>query len=70
MQEHGGCLENIQQDAISKWSHLECNVITACEMWARGEGTGTISTNATGSGAAISCHFCGGAECMCKCSYT
>jgi hypothetical protein len=49
MQNEGAlrCLESVQQDAISKCGHLECYGIGTCEMWARAEGTGTISTNAT-----------------------
>jgi hypothetical protein len=41
-------MESFQQDAILKCSHLECNDIWMCEMWAREEGTGIVSTNATG----------------------
>jgi pentatricopeptide repeat protein len=38
-------LESVQQDAISKCGHLECNDIGTCETQARPEGAATISTN-------------------------
>jgi len=38
-----------------------------CEIWARAEGTGTISTNATGRCAAGFCYFCGSAEYIWQC---
>jgi pentatricopeptide repeat protein len=41
-------MESFQQDTISKCSHLECNDIWACETRAREEGTGIVSSNATG----------------------
>ncbi len=63
--EHGGCSESVQQDAISRFGRLECNDIGTCEVWTRAEGTGTISTNATGRFAKPnSFSFCGGVECM------
>jgi pentatricopeptide repeat protein len=39
---------SVQQDAISKCGHLEHHDIGTCEMWARAEGTWTISTDGTG----------------------
>jgi pentatricopeptide repeat protein len=40
--------QSVQQDAISKCGHLERHHIGTCEMQAREEGPGTISTNAIG----------------------
>jgi hypothetical protein len=57
--------QSVQQDAVSRCSHLECHGIGTCEMQPRAEGTGTIWTNATGWCATRLCFFCGGAECMC-----
>ncbi len=34
MWEHGGCLESVQQDAISKCGHLECHTWRMCRAWA------------------------------------
>jgi hypothetical protein len=62
MWEHGGCLEGVQQDAISKCDYLDGHDIGTCELWA--EGTGTISTNATRCAPNLY-SFYGGAECMC-----
>jgi hypothetical protein len=46
---HGGCLEIVQQDAISRCDHLEHkHDIGTCKMRAKAEGTGAISINATG----------------------
>jgi hypothetical protein len=39
--------QNVQQDAISRCGHLECNDIGICEMWTSPECTGTMLTNAT-----------------------
>jgi hypothetical protein len=37
-----------------------------CEMWARAEGTPTISANATGTCVTRCCHFCGGGNSICQ----
>ncbi len=42
------CRRSVPQYAISRCGHLECHGIGACEMWARAEDTGFISTNETG----------------------
>ncbi|CAM6013232.1 unnamed protein product [Sphagnum balticum] len=34
MWEHGGCLESVQQDAISRCGHLECHTWRMCHAWA------------------------------------
>ncbi len=59
MWEHQQCWECLQQDAISKCGHLECHVMGTWELQARVEGTGTISTNATGQWAARLCYLWG-----------
>jgi pentatricopeptide repeat protein len=59
MWEHGGCLESVKQDAISRYDHLDCYDIWTCEMWARAEGTGIISGNTTGRCATKRFYFCG-----------
>jgi hypothetical protein len=45
MWEHGGCLESesVQQNAIARCCHLECNQCGTCEMCTRTEGTQSIS---------------------------
>jgi hypothetical protein len=40
-------LESVQQNACMRLGLLECHAIWRCEMWARAECIGTISTNAT-----------------------
>ncbi len=60
------CLESVQPVAISRCDHLERTDIGTCEMWARAEGTRTISTNAIGRCVAQLCNFCGDAESMCQ----
>ncbi len=70
MWEHGGCLESFQQVAILKCDHLDHHDVGTFKLRARAQSTGTISTNGTGRCGARLCHFCGGAECMCKCSCT
>jgi pentatricopeptide repeat protein len=52
--QHWGCLVSVQQDAILYCSQLDCHEIGTCEMWLRAQGTGTISTNATGGCANVS----------------
>jgi len=43
MWEHAGCLESIQQDAITElYGQLDCHDIGVCEMLARLGGFGTI----------------------------
>jgi pentatricopeptide repeat protein len=49
-----------------KCAHWEDHDIRTCEMWAREEGTWTISTNATRRCATRLYYFCGGAESMCQ----
>ncbi len=39
---------SVQQDVILNCSQLDCHELGTCEMRARAQGTGTISTNATG----------------------
>ncbi|CAM6063031.1 unnamed protein product [Sphagnum tenellum] len=34
MWEHRGCLESVQQDAISRCGHLECHTWRMCHAWA------------------------------------
>ncbi len=53
------CLESIQKDAISRCGHLDHHDVGTCEMWAMAEGTGTISTNATGGCMPKPCYFVG-----------
>jgi len=67
--EHPGCLDNVQQDAISKCGHLECHGIGPCKMWAMVEGTITISTNATRCMTKFY-YFCGAAKSMCHLKMT
>jgi len=47
---------------------MGCYDCGPCEMWARAEGFGAVSTNAAQKSGAINSHFCGGPECMCQCS--
>ncbi len=54
------------KNVISRCGRVEHNDIGACEMWARAEGTGIISTNAAGRCTARLCYLFGGAECMCQ----
>jgi hypothetical protein len=68
MQEHGGCLESVQQDAISRCGYLDLHDIGTCAMRPRAEGTGTIPTNATRGCVTKLCYICEGAESMCQCS--
>ncbi len=56
-------------DAILRCCHLDHHDTGTCEMWARAEGTGNILTNATGRCAKRLCYVCGGAECLCQCSW-
>jgi hypothetical protein len=60
------CLESVQNDVISRCGHLDHHDVRTCEMWAMAEGTGTISTNATGVCMPKPCYLCGDAECMCQ----
>ncbi len=61
-----GCLKSVQQDTISKCGNLDCHDIGTCEMQAKVESNGIISTNATGRYATKLCYVCGGAECICQ----
>ncbi len=38
-------MDSVQENAILRCGHLECCDIGTCEMQARAEGLGTISTN-------------------------
>ncbi len=57
MWEHGGCLECVQQDAISKCGYLDRHDIGTGAMWPRAEGTRTISRNETGGCGFKLCYF-------------
>ncbi len=60
---------SLQEDALPGCGLLECLNNWTCEIWARLKSIGTFPTNATGKCGARPCHFCGGPECMCQCSY-
>jgi len=65
-----GCLESVQQDAISICGHdLDCHGIGSCEMLGRAEGTRHIPIVATGRCVVRLCYLCG-AECMSWRSWT
>jgi pentatricopeptide repeat protein len=56
----------MQHEAMSPDKFTFVQGIGTCEMRARAEGTGTISTNATGGCVTRLCYFCGGVDCTCQ----